>query len=370
MSNRGSHNPTRSQFFLEHLGRRMNLGTREYRFPEIHVRGTPRARGQAHGETLRGAIRDTYTFYMERLFAGGPLTPEAIEARARQVLDLVARRAPRLAAEIEGIAAGAGLPAWQVGVLNARTEILNARGGECSTTYFGAHHVLAQTWDWVEPLEAQCAVLVHARDDGHRHVRLVEPGMLAKIGLNDSGLGVCLNILFAPHDLDGLPVHVLIAEILACTDFAAARAALEQAGLGKASHLLVADAAGQAVSMEYMGGERHALAPSTACCSTPTIASRTAPPVGARSRPLLKPLRRLAAAVAATRRAIRPRPRHPERCRARRSPAAAALPRTGPARPRAGGYLRDRADGTRRAPISHPARTTCRRTISDRRLVK
>lgn len=239
----------------------MNLGTREYRFPEIHVRGTPRARGLAHGEALRGAIRDTYTFYMERLFAGGPLTPEAIEARARQVLDLVAQRAPRLGAEIEGIAAGADLPAWQVGVLNARTEILNARVGECSTLYFGTSQVLAQNWDWVEPLEAQCAVLVHERDDGHRHVSLVEPGMLAKIGLNDSGLGVCLNILFAPHDLDGLPVHVLIAEVLACTDFAAARAALEQAGLGKASHLLVADAAGQAVSMEYMGGERHALAP-------------------------------------------------------------------------------------------------------------
>jgi len=239
----------------------VNLGAGELRFPEVHVRGAPTARGRAHGEALRAAIHETYAFYLERLFAGGPLERAAIAERAHQIALLVRERAPDLAAEIEGIAAGADLPAWQVYVLNARTEILNARVGECSALYFGDSHLLAQNWDWVEPLEALCAVLVHERDDGHRHVSLVEPGMLAKIGLNDAGLGVCLNILFAPHDLDGLPVHVLIADVLNRRDFAAAQAALEGAGLGKASHLLVADAAGHAVSMEYMGAERHALAP-------------------------------------------------------------------------------------------------------------
>lgn len=239
----------------------MNLALPTDRFPEIVVRGSAAARGRAHGEALRRSIHDTFGFYVDRLFAGGPLDRAAIETRAHRVAALVRSMAPALADEIEGIAAGAGLPAWQIHVLNARTEILNARVGECSTLYFAHSHVLAQTWDWVEPLEALCAVITHERADGHRHVSLVEPGMLAKIGMNDAGVGVCLNILFSPHDLSGLPVHVLIAAVLNAPDFTAARAVMEAAGLGKASHLLVADDAGHAVSMEFMGDERHALEP-------------------------------------------------------------------------------------------------------------
>ena len=239
----------------------MNLALPDDRFPEVAVRGTSAARGQAHGETLRAPIRETFTFYMERLFAGGPLDRAAIEARAERVAAMVRTMTPVLADEIEGIAAGAGLPDWQIYVLNARTEILNVRVGECSALYFAKSHVLAQTWDWVEPLEALCAVITHEREDGHRYVSLVEPGMLAKIGMNDAGIGVCLNILFAPHDLSGLPVHVLIAAVLHARDFSAARRVMETAGLGKASHLLVADGAGKGVSMEFMGDERHALMP-------------------------------------------------------------------------------------------------------------
>ncbi|MEX2481774.1 MAG: C45 family peptidase [Gammaproteobacteria bacterium] len=237
----------------------MNVAAPTEAFPEITVHGPPAARGCAHGEALRGAIHETYDFYMERLFAGGPLGRAEIAARAERVAEIVRAMAPALAEEIEGIAAGAGLPAWQVYVLNGRTEILNARVGECSALYFSHSRLLAQTWDWVEPLEALCAVITHERDDGHRYVSLIEPGMLAKIGMNSAGVGVCLNILFAPHDLTGLPVHVLIAAVLNAPDFTAARKLMAQSGLGKASHLLMADDRGTGVSMEFMGDECHAL---------------------------------------------------------------------------------------------------------------
>jgi isopenicillin-N N-acyltransferase like protein len=160
-----------------------------------------------------------------------------------------------------GIAEGGGVPPWQIHVLNARTEIINARTGECSALYFAASGVLAQNWDWLEPLEAECVVITHERPDGHRYVAFGEPGMVAKIGLSSAGVGVCLNILFAPHDLTGLPVHVLIGALLNAAGFEQARALLEDAGRGKASHLLVADGGGHAVSMEYFGDSRYALAP-------------------------------------------------------------------------------------------------------------
>jgi isopenicillin-N N-acyltransferase-like protein len=230
-------------------------------FAELSVRGDATARGRAHGEAFRDRIHTARDFYFDELFAGGPLDGTAIEARAAAVAALCERLAPSQAEEMRGIAAGSGLAPWQVFVLNARTEIINARVGECSALYLAQSGLLAQNWDWLEPLESECVVIAHERPDGHRYVTFGEPGMVGKIGLSSAGLGVCLNILFAPHDLTGLPVHVLIGGLLNAPDFDAARALMVAAGAGKASHLLVAAADGRAISMEFFGDEYHALEP-------------------------------------------------------------------------------------------------------------
>ncbi|MGE0487128.1 MAG: C45 family autoproteolytic acyltransferase/hydrolase [Gammaproteobacteria bacterium] len=228
-------------------------------FATLEVDGDAAARGQAHGEAFRPRIQRTCAFYLDELFAGVPLDRAALRARAETIGAIVARLAPRQADEIDGIAAGAALPAWQVHLLNARTEILNARVDECSALYFAASRVQGQTWDWVEPLEDLCVVITHTRPDGHRYVAFGEPGMVGKIGLSAAGVGVCLNILFAPHDLSGLPVHVLIGAILNAASHDEARATIDAAGRGKASHLLVGSADGRALSVEFFGDERHLL---------------------------------------------------------------------------------------------------------------
>ena len=45
---------------------------------------------------------------------------------------------------------------------------------------------------------------------------LTEAGILGKIGLNDAGLGVCLNLLSTTADggRDGTPIHVLLRQML------------------------------------------------------------------------------------------------------------------------------------------------------------
>lgn len=230
-------------------------------FATLEASGDAGARGRAHGEAFRARVERACAFYLDDLFAGVPLDGAALRARAETIAAIVAAQAPPLAAEIEGIAAGAGVPPWQVYLLNARTEVLNARVDECSALYFAGTCVQGQTWDWVEELEALCVVITHTRPDGHRYVAFGEPGMVGKIGLSAAGVGVCLNILFAPHDLSGLPVHVLIGALLNAGSWDAARVALDGAGRGKASHLLVGSAGGQAVSIEFFGDERHQLEP-------------------------------------------------------------------------------------------------------------
>jgi isopenicillin-N N-acyltransferase-like protein len=128
------------------------------------------------------------------------------------------------AAEIEGIATGARLPVWDVAALNARTEILATcrykSRGECSTIVAlgeGSAPILAgQTWDWHEELADGWLLWTIEHPDGRVVHTLTEFGILGKIGVNSSGLGIMMNLLH--HQTDGrgmgVPVHVLSRTLL------------------------------------------------------------------------------------------------------------------------------------------------------------
>ena len=81
--------------------------------------------------------------------------------------------------------------------------------------------------------------------------------MLAKIGLNDAGFALGLNILRSPRDgaQPGVPVHVLLRHLLdRCASLADLRERLARLatslGFAAASNVPCADAAGHAASFE------------------------------------------------------------------------------------------------------------------------
>src|SRR5258706_5549345 len=74
---------------------------------------------------------------------------------------------------------------------------------------------------------------------------MTEAGLIGKIGLNSSGLGVCLNAIRARGvDFSRLPVHLALRCLLNSTSKAAAIARLEKVGVASACHILVADREG------------------------------------------------------------------------------------------------------------------------------
>jgi isopenicillin-N N-acyltransferase-like protein len=225
-------------------------------FTHLTFSGAPAVRGHAYGEALRERIRATYALYADSLFSGTALTTHDLSDRAGRVRQLIDAFAPDYVAELDAVAAGSALPAWQIYTLNARTEILNAPIPECTAAYFAATATLGQNWDWVAALEELAVLVTWELDNGRKLLVLTEPGMLGKIGFNDAGIGVCLNILFSAHELDGIPVHLLTRMVLDCATLEEARALMERSGLGKSSHLLVADADGACCSMEFAAGER------------------------------------------------------------------------------------------------------------------
>ena len=249
-------------------------------FPIIEIAGTPHRRGVQYGTVARDRIQRSIATYA-RLFAFCGLTWGEAQVRAARYRDAIAGAAPELLEEMAGIAHGAGVTEDEILALNARTEILpptypaapspawpmlldhnRAAGiadwGECTALAVlpaasrDGNTWLAQNWDWIGAQRAALVLLRVIDGHGRQLLTLTEAGMLAKIGLNDRGFGVCLNILRSVDDgqAPGMPVHALLRVLLDSDDVAAACATARSLVHGASSNILVADRGGHAASIE------------------------------------------------------------------------------------------------------------------------
>lgn len=218
----------------------------------------PRARGFALGAAWRDGIETTFDGYA-RLFAAHGLRPDQVREWGDRAVAETRAWAPMLAEEIEGIAEGSGLPAWQVGALNARTEILAAAAvtgeGECSTSVVlraDAVPRTVQTWDWHDTLRSARAAWSLAPAPGRGVCTFTEFGVVGKIGMNNAGLGLHFNVLrHASDSADiGVPVHVVARRILDEADTVAEATRLARSARLSASTVLTVVTPGQARCLE------------------------------------------------------------------------------------------------------------------------
>ncbi|TXL86669.1 C45 family peptidase [Streptomyces sp. IB2014 016-6] len=191
--------------------------------PRSHCAETdPARRGLALGTAHAARIRDNIDAY-RRLFEAVRVDARDLRPYGEQALAEIEQWTPHLRTELVAVAEGAGVQAWEVAMVNARTEILATVGataeGECSTAVYiggpGAPHTI-QTWDWHDEMAA-AKTLTAYRPSAHRTVRaFTEAGVLAKIGVNDAGLGVHFNILSHQDDGEsiGVPVHAVARRVL------------------------------------------------------------------------------------------------------------------------------------------------------------
>lgn len=183
----------------------------------------PHARGREFGARWPAEIAATFDGYVE-LFDAHGAPAGRVRAYGEDALARTAEWAPALAAEMAGIAAGSGLAEWQIGAVNARTEILAALDavgeGECSTAVVlpggGAPPRTVQTWDWHPHLREVPVLWAYEPGRGRTVRTFTEFGVLGKIGVNTAGLGVHFNILSHASDSAeiGVPVHLVVRRIL------------------------------------------------------------------------------------------------------------------------------------------------------------
>ncbi|HMA88599.1 MAG TPA: C45 family peptidase [Burkholderiales bacterium] len=235
-------------------------------FPLIDVAGTPRERGRTYGRLARAQIERSIATYAG-LFAYCGIEWSAAQERAAAYGDAIARLDAELLEEIAGIAEGSRRNVNEILALNARTEILPASYlapryadfGECTALAVPpalsetGGTLLAQNWDWVGAQRRALVLLRIHETDGSACLTLTEAGMLAKIGLNRHGFGVCLNILRSSADgaKPGVPVHALLRALLKCKDVERAQAFAAGFSYGASSNVLCADAGGAAANLEF-----------------------------------------------------------------------------------------------------------------------
>jgi isopenicillin-N N-acyltransferase-like protein len=225
-------------------------------FPIIKLRGGAEDRGRQHGGLLKERIHKTVSFYKRQF-----LQPE------EQILEFAGefRRSTQamggdLYPEIEALAQAAEVDPLWIYALNGRTELLSINPMECTTLAFKKHGLIGQNWDWDSEVEELAVILDIEKEDGHKIITMTEPGMIAKIGMNNYGLGVCLNFMdirdFRPY---GVPLHVLLRAILDSKSLDAALSLIKPHLPGKVGNIMISDGSGAIEDIELAGDEFHSV---------------------------------------------------------------------------------------------------------------
>ena len=227
----------------------------------VKLSGNPAERSKSYAKQLHTRIKQTFDFYNDVVFEHSELSEVEIYKRVNILISKTRAVFPNLISELECISESSNIPIQQIFLINARTEILNASVGECTSIAIPKNNLLAQTWDWIEEMENLMVILIVEKEDGSSFVTLTEPGMLAKIGINNYGISVGLNFLKSKHSLDGVPVHLLLRAILDCTSLKKVREIVAQSNMGKSSYIPVATSIGEAVGFEFSNDAMQELTP-------------------------------------------------------------------------------------------------------------
>ncbi|MFC2991966.1 C45 family autoproteolytic acyltransferase/hydolase [Halomonas tibetensis] len=214
--------------------------------------------GLAHGRTHARLIQRSLEVY-DRLFhdfVGIRWADARVEAE--RFGRMIERGFPEILEEMDAIAEGAGVEPIDILTLNCRSEIsLTRASGGCSAFALarGGTQWLAQNWDWRTDQLHNVVVLKISGQDHAPLISVGEAGMVAKIGMNAKGIGVCLNAIRSQTCGEGLPIHVALRKILESPDLESAVAVATRDRVCSPAHFLVADAKGQAVGLEVHPGE-------------------------------------------------------------------------------------------------------------------
>lgn len=191
--------------------------TAPLRYPEIEVTGPPRELGRQIGEAARDLIRGFCEVAVQRVNRTVKISRESAMRVAQGSIQWAESYAPDMVEELRGTAEATGLTLTDLMLLQVRNQL---RADDAGCTSFslsgvsGVGRIAAQNWD-NDPFLDQFTTVLTRRPTGKPALMTVtQAGLIAYVGFNSSGIGLCLNTLPAPSRKWGVPHYFTVREIL------------------------------------------------------------------------------------------------------------------------------------------------------------
>lgn len=205
--------------------------------PLIDLRGAPRERGRAYGESLRSLIAECAGTWLELLGSSRGTRPETYLDRfigSTGYLPTIEQMTPDLLEEVRGLAEGAGLSFQTALAMQLHDEewVYARNAGVLGQPPARERCSSAGLWDASLPCPVmgqnvdigrhsdgfQTLLRIHEGD--RQSIVFTTAGTIGMCGLSRAGIGLCCNTLIQlDFSYDGLPVAFIVRHVLAQSSF-------------------------------------------------------------------------------------------------------------------------------------------------------
>jgi predicted choloylglycine hydrolase len=225
-------------------------------YKKIKVSGTPYEIGNQVGRKAGSQIIRCMELYQEVFANVGVDWAEATQ-RAEMYVPVIEKYDRDLIAEMQGIADAINLPLIDIVTLNSRSEVMfSAQAVDGCTTVSitppktdGSTYV-AQNWDHYSRFADVMIVLEIEQMNKPNILMVTEAGIIGKIGMNNAGIGVCLNAIGTEGTIGGLPIHLALRGVLNSRSIGEAIGASIQTKSANAANFNIASKEGVSVDVE------------------------------------------------------------------------------------------------------------------------
>lgn len=212
----------------------------------LDLSGTPYEIGLQHGKLAKEEVMFSLDSYEKLFFHDVEIEWKEARELAKKHIPAIERTNMDLMKEMEGIAHGASVDFEDILTLNTRSEIALTQNKSDGCTSLAVlsptseKSYLAQTWDW-RSAQSRSLIMTKITQQHAPNIHMVtEGGIIGKIGMNEHGLGVCLNALRANVSSSELPIHLGLREVLNSRDIYEAEGKVIDGQLGSSANFLIA----------------------------------------------------------------------------------------------------------------------------------
>jgi isopenicillin-N N-acyltransferase like protein len=222
------------------------------RYREIEVTGPPRQLGRQLGEAARSEIRGFVDGALRLLHKSVKVSRERALEWALASAEQARIYHPDLVIELEGVASAAGVSFADIMLLQIRNQLPGPPENACTSFSVVLPqsnppcHLVGQNWDNDPELDAFTIVLTRRPEGKPALLNVTQAGLIAYIGLNNRGLGVCLNTLPSPSRTVGVPHYFTVRAIFESGCLEEAKRQVERARRAIGANIMLATPQGPA----------------------------------------------------------------------------------------------------------------------------